>query len=132
MKKRILWSALTVALMTLLMTSIVQATSLGPTPAIDSTGPGLSIAEAGVGLESLGAGTESMSIDIGGPVIQATLYWAGRDRGDGNRCPRLGGTCYIPFSPYRDQELKFDGNSITGSIVGTESQYVGGLYYTCH
>ncbi|MCH9039804.1 MAG: hypothetical protein IIC23_10480 [Chloroflexi bacterium] len=107
----------------LMSVGVAQATSLGPTQAIDVTGQGLTIADAGVGLEGLGTGSQNMSIDIGGAVQQAVLYWAGRDRpctGDS-----IGG-CEIPLSPspYKDQVLMFDGNLITGDIVGTESQLI--------
>jgi hypothetical protein len=55
-------------------------------------------------------------------VQAALLYWAGRDR----PCPQSGGACVIPSQPYLDQVLSFDGNLITGTIIGTEGQPVSG------
>ena len=76
---------------------------------IDDTGAGLSLASAGVGLENLGSGTETVEINIGGPVISAHLYWAGRE--DEN----------VSVSPApEDQELIFEGMAITGDIIGSE------------
>ncbi|MCH8826345.1 MAG: hypothetical protein IIB16_05250 [Chloroflexi bacterium] len=112
------------------MTGLVQATSLGPTSVIDSTGQGLTIAEAGVGLEALGTtGSEDISITIGGPVQQAVLYWAGRKF----PCDQDGsGNCVIPVSPYGDQVLMLDGNTITGDVIGSESQLTGGAGQAVH
>jgi hypothetical protein len=98
-----------------------QATTLSI--ALDVSGQGLSMTEGGVGLEGIGAGSQSLSVNIGGPVQAALLYWAGRDR----PCPENPpGTCVIPSQPYKDQVLKFDGNTITGTIIGTEGQPVSG------
>lgn len=96
-----------------------QATTLSV--ALDISGTGLSMAEGGVGLQGIGAGSQNLSVNIGGPVQAALLYWAGRDR----PCPENPpGTCVIPSQPYLDQVLKFDGNTITGTIIGTEGQPV--------
>lgn len=85
--------------------------------ALDVQGQGLSMASGGTGLQS-GPGT--VTVNIGGPVQAALLYWAGRDR----PCPQSGGVCVIPSQPYLDQVLSFDGNLITGTIIGTEGQPV--------
>ncbi|HSU84077.1 MAG TPA: hypothetical protein VLR69_16775 [Thermoanaerobaculia bacterium] len=85
--------------------------------ALDVQGQGLSMVSDGAGLQS-GPGT--VTVNIGGPVQAALLYWAGRDR----PCPQSGGACVIPSQPYRDQVLSFDGNLITGTIIGTEGQPV--------
>ncbi|HYO11791.1 MAG TPA: hypothetical protein VE685_01180 [Thermoanaerobaculia bacterium] len=96
-----------------------QATTLSV--ALDVTGQGLSMTEGAVGLEGIGAGSRNLSVNIGGPVQAALLYWAGRDR----PCPENPpGTCVIPSQPYLDQVLRFDGNTITGTIIGTEGQPV--------
>jgi hypothetical protein len=87
--------------------------------ALDVQGQGLSMASGGTGLE-LGPG--AVTVNIGGPVQAALLYWAGRDR----PCPQSGGACVIPSQPYKDQVLVFDGNLITGTIIGTEGQPVSG------
>jgi hypothetical protein len=98
-----------------------QATTLSV--ALDVSGTGLSVTEAGVGLEGIGAGSQNLSVNIGGPVQAALLYWAGRDR----PCPENPpGTCVIPSQPYKDQVLRFDGNTITGTIIGTEGQPISG------
>ncbi|MFL6231661.1 MAG: DUF3344 domain-containing protein [Thermoanaerobaculia bacterium] len=85
--------------------------------ALDVQGQGLSMVSGGTGLQS-GPGT--VTVNIGGPVQAALLYWAGRDR----PCPQSGGACVIPSQPYKDQVLSFDGNLITGTIIGTEGQPV--------
>ncbi|MFL6263628.1 MAG: DUF3344 domain-containing protein [Thermoanaerobaculia bacterium] len=85
--------------------------------ALDVQGQGLSMVSGGTGLQSR-PGT--VTVNIGGPVQAALLYWAGRDR----PCPQSGGACVIPSQPYKDQVLSFDGNLITGTIIGTEGQPV--------
>ncbi|HET9210450.1 MAG TPA: DUF3344 domain-containing protein [Thermoanaerobaculia bacterium] len=85
--------------------------------ALDVQGQGLSMAAGGTGLQ---AGPGTVTVNIGGPVQAALLYWAGRDR----PCPQSGGACVIPSQPYKDQVLSFDGNLITGTIIGTEDQPV--------
>jgi uncharacterized repeat protein (TIGR01451 family) len=105
---------------TLLVATEGYSTSLGPVPEIDMQGQGLTIALEGVGLENLGAGTEIISINIGGPVMSAFLYWAGRDfpcQQDG------GGNCVLTG---KDEDLIFDGNAITGQVIGTEVNFATG------
>ncbi|HEX9945038.1 MAG TPA: DUF3344 domain-containing protein [Thermoanaerobaculia bacterium] len=102
----------------LLMAAGAQATTLAV--ALDIQGQGLNVDAAGTGLQTTGAGI--VTLNIGGPVQAALLYWAGRDR----PCPQSGGNCVIPFQPYKDQVLLFDGNLITGTIIGTEGQPVSG------
>ena len=107
-----------ILLLGLLTAAAAQATALSV--ALDIQGEGLTIAEAGVGLQGIGAGSKTLSVNVGGPVQAALLYWAGRDR----PCPQSGGNCVIPSQPYKDQVLIFDGNLITGTIIGTEGQPV--------
>ena len=107
-----------IAVCSLLFPSLSMATPL--TIALDIQGQGLSLVDGGVGLEGIGTGTRSLTVNIGGPVQAALLYWAGRDR----PCPESGGTCVIPFQPYKDQLLRFDSNLITGTVIGTEAQPV--------
>jgi hypothetical protein len=96
-----------------------QATTLSV--ALDVSGQGLSMTEGAVGLEGIGAGSRNLSVNIGGTVQAALLYWAGRDR----PCPENpAGTCVIPSQPYKDQVLKLDGTTITGTVIGTEGQPV--------
>ena len=66
------------AVVTLFMQQGAAATPLTENPALDASGVGIAIAEGGVGLETLGAGTANLSVNIGGPVVTAVLYWAGR------------------------------------------------------
>jgi uncharacterized repeat protein (TIGR01451 family) len=109
------------ALVMLLTVGLAEATPLAPdpnNPDLVVEGQGLTIIEAGVGLEGLGGGTRNISINIGGPVEHALLYWAGRQR----PCDIVGSTCGINATPYRDQELIFDGTPIEGVVVGEESQ----------
>ncbi|HEV2856454.1 MAG TPA: hypothetical protein VHC97_26945 [Thermoanaerobaculia bacterium] len=107
-----------VLMLGLLMAATAQATALST--ALDVQGQGLTIAEGAVGLQGIGAGSATLSVNVGGPVQAALLYWAGRDR----PCPQSGGNCIIPSQPYKDQVLRFDGNLITGTIIGTEGQPV--------
>lgn len=100
----------------LLFAASAQGTPLSLT--LDIQGQGLAVSEGGVGLQGIGTGTRTLTVDIGGPVQAALLYWAGRDR----PCPMSGGTCVIPSQPYKDQQLLFAGIPITGTIIGTETQ----------
>ncbi|MEO6192223.1 MAG: hypothetical protein ABIS20_04390 [Thermoanaerobaculia bacterium] len=104
----------------MLAAAAVGATTLQV--ALDLQGQGLSMASGGAGLELIGGGSANVTVNIGGPVQAALLYWAGRDR----PCPQSGGACVIPSQPYMDQLLRFDGNLITGTIIGTEGQPVSG------
>jgi hypothetical protein len=114
------WFARTMSILfAALLASGTWATTLSV--ALDVSGQGLSVTEAGVGLHGIGAGTRNLSVNIGGPVQAALLYWAGRDR----PCPENpAGTCVIPSQPYKDQVLRFAGTTITGTIIGTEGQPV--------
>jgi cysteine-rich repeat protein len=96
------------------------ATPLQVTADLDLQGQGLGVAFGGVGLEDLGAGTASITVDIGGEVQVAFLYWAGRD----NPCMEEAGACVI-VEPYRDQEMVFNGNAITGDVIGYEEPIPG-------
>lgn len=106
----------------LLMLAAATAGATTLQVALDLQGQGLSMASGGAGLELIGGGSASVTVNIGGPVQAALLYWAGRDR----PCPQSGGACVIPSQPYKDQVLSFDGNLITGTIIGTEGQPVSG------
>jgi hypothetical protein len=87
---------------------------------LDVQGQGLQVSEGGVGTQGMGSGSRTFTVDIGGPVQSALLYWAGRDR----PCPQVGGVCVIPSQPYKDQVIKLDGVTITGTVIGTEDQPV--------
>jgi hypothetical protein len=111
-----LWRSLAVVavLIGLVFPATAGATSL--TPFIDLQEKGLTTDDAGVGLEGLGGGTASLTVDVGGPVRFALLYWAGRDR----PCPAL--PCNAAPQPYRDQQMIFNGTPLTGTIIGQEGQ----------
>lgn len=115
MSQRCFGRVVCVFLLLLTVSVVAPATTLDL--ALDVQGQGLSLASAGTGL-STGAG--SVTVNIGGPVQAALLYWAGRDR----PCPMSGGVCVIPFQPYKDQILDFAGTPVTGTIIGTEFQPV--------
>ncbi|MFL6290537.1 MAG: hypothetical protein ACJ759_06550 [Thermoanaerobaculia bacterium] len=104
----------------LFLTAAANATQLSV--ALDVQGQGLAVSEGGVGTMGIGSGSRSFTVDIGGPVQAALLYWAGRDR----PCPQSGGVCVVPSQPYKDQVIRLDGTLITGTIIGTEDQPVSG------
>ena len=117
MSRRCVASLLSI-LFLLLVAGVAGATTLGTV--LDVQGQGLALAEGGVGLEGIGSGTRTITVTIGGPVQAALLYWAGRDR----PCPQSAGACVVPFQPYKDQILHFEGQQVTGTIIGTEGQPV--------
>lgn len=126
MRRTLIRSLIVAGAILILLPGLVAATPLSPAPGLQSQAQGLAIAEAGVGLETLGSGTANLTIGIGGDVQQAFLYWAGLEL-DG--CPQ--GECFDPPNspPFGDQQLIFDGNPITGSIVGREDQINSGIGY---
>ncbi|HEX9944584.1 MAG TPA: hypothetical protein VGG03_21445 [Thermoanaerobaculia bacterium] len=101
-----------------LAASPLRATPLRP--AFDLEGPGLSIAVAGAGM--LTGRSRTLTVNVGGPVELALLYWAGRDR----PCPEEepgSGRCMIPETgTYKDQVMAFDGVLLTGVRIGSEVQ----------
>lgn len=114
-----------VKLFSLIVLFLACAVAVQATPlqiSLDIQGQGLAVSEGGVGTQGIGSGSRSFTVDIGGPVQAALLYWAGRDR----PCPQSGGACVIPFQPYKDQVIKLDGVTITGTVIGTEGQPVSG------
>lgn len=104
----------------LFLAAAVNATPLQIS--LDIQGQGLAVSEGGVGTQGIGSGSRSFTVNIGGPVQAALLYWAGRDR----PCPQSGGACVIPFQPYKDQVIRLDSTLITGTVIGTEGQPVSG------
>jgi hypothetical protein len=99
-------------------TQWVAATDL--TDLVSLQGTGYTIVEDGVGLETLGAGSADLTVDIGGSVVAAYLWWAGRELD----CLENGaGTACEIVEPFGDQEMVFDGNTITGTITGTEENF---------
>jgi hypothetical protein len=102
------------------------ATATPLEPFIDLQEKGLTVVVDGVGLEGLGAGSRDLTVTINGNVRFALLYWAGRQRPCEEDVPGSG-NCVIVLPPgdfYRDQQVIFDGVSITGTIIGNEHQPV--------
>ena len=115
--RKTIFGAMLALLVAGVMVAPAGATPLAPNASLDIQGQGLTIAEGGVGLEGLGAGTRTISVNVGGPVQKAFLYWAGRRL---SGCHQ--GACFEPpnAQPFGDQELIFDGTAITGTIIGIE------------
>jgi hypothetical protein len=98
-------------------TAAANATHLAPF--INLQEPGLTLSQDGKGLLGWSGGPEDLTVNVGGPVRFALLYWAGRERpctldGSGTTCPYT--------EPYKDQVIEFNGTPITGTIIGTETQ----------
>jgi hypothetical protein len=100
--------------------SALRATPLHP--AYDLQGPGLSIAVAGAGMAGPTGRLRILTVNVGGPVKLALLYWAGRDY----PCPEDepgSGRCVLPtVGIYKDQVLTLDGTPLTGIRTGNEVQ----------
>ena len=75
--KAIFAIAICTFILTGLIASMAVAGALTLNPALTRDGEGLNFVAEGIGLEGLGAGTVNLTIDIGGPVQAAYLYWAG-------------------------------------------------------
>ena len=93
-----------------------HATALAPF--IDLQEAGLTVSEDGEGLFNWDhTSPVNLNVNVGGSVRFALLYWAGRER----PCDFNGSTCTFS-QPYKDQQVTFNGNAITGTVIGTESQ----------
>jgi hypothetical protein len=92
-------------------------------PFIDLQEKGLNLAAAGAGMFNWHGSPRNLTVNIGGPVRFALLYWAGRERPctftSSNDC---GGVT----EPFKDQQMTFNGNPLTGTLIGTETQPVSG------
>jgi hypothetical protein len=86
--------------------------------AVDVQGHGISVRSASTGLRALGNNVAILAMDTPPAVQFARLYWSGQDR----PCPTSGQSCFVPFQPYHDQALVFEGTLVTGTVVGTETQ----------
>lgn len=108
------------------LAAVILCTSpVGATPlhrVFDFQGPGLSITVAGAGMMGPTGRSQTLTVNVGGPVEIALLYWAGRDR----PCPEDvpgSGNCVLPVTgPYKDQVFSFDGVLVTGVLIGSEVQ----------
>lgn len=90
-------------------------------PFIDLQEKGLTLTSAGKGLMGWGGSPQSMTVNIGGPVRFALLYWAGRERPCVESAPGSG-DCPVVAEPFKDQQLTFNGTPVNGTIIGTETQ----------
>jgi hypothetical protein len=97
--------------------SITHATALHS--AVDMQAKGLTLVSAGAGGFGLGSGAVNLTVNIQGTVKFARLYWTGRQ----SPCDTDGsGNCAATPTPYRDQQMVFDGTPVSGAIIGTETQ----------
>ena len=113
----------------LMLTMMFIAAMAGAThlaPFIDLQEKGLTLAGDGEGLMGWGGGPRDLTVTVGGPVRFALLYWAGRERPCVETPAAGSGDCSGVTQPFKDQELIFDGTSITGTIIGTETQPITG------
>jgi hypothetical protein len=105
----------------LAFTAAANATHLAPF--VDLQQQGLSMSHDGKGLWDWGGGPVNLTVNIAGPVRFALLYWAGRER----PCTLDASGTNCPFTqPYKDQVMNFNGNPLTGTVIGTETQPVSG------
>ncbi len=105
-------------------TGAVHATPLAPF--IDLQEKGLTLATDGEGLTGWGGSPRDLTVNVGGTVRFALLYWAGRERPCVETPAAGSGDCSGVAQPFKDQEVTFDGNAVTGTIIGTETQPVTG------
>jgi len=99
----------------LAISAVTSATDLTRNELLSVIGQGLTIAEGGTGLQGRSG---AITVEIGGPVVSATLVWVGRDR----PCTRDGaGDCIITGA---DDELLFNGILIPNDrLIGEEDQF---------
>jgi hypothetical protein len=69
---------------------------------------------------------KTLTLNVGGPVRFALLYWAGRERPCVETPAAGSGDCSGVVQPFKDQELTVDGTPVMGTIIGTETQPVTG------
>jgi len=114
--------ALILAAALLVLPGAVGATPLSPF--IDLQEKGLTVVADGHGTQNWGGASRTFTVNIGGPVRFALLYWIGRQRPDDD--PSGTSTCNSVVEPYRDQKMTFASTAITGSVIGTECQPTSG------
>src|SRR4051794_29304861 len=109
---------LTLLILAGLLACAVAGNATALAPFIDLQERGLSAVSDGKGLMLWDhTSPVSLNVNVGGTVRFALLYWAGRER----PCNFDGTTCTFT-QPYKDQEMVFNGNPVTGTVIGTESQ----------
>lgn len=121
-------SRIKVVLMLLLACAAVatQAQATHLSPFIDLQEKGLTLAGDAKGLMGWGGVPQNLTVNVGGTVRFALLYWAGRERPCVETPAAGSGDCSGVTEPFKDQELTIDGTPITGTIIGTETQPVTG------
>lgn len=122
--RRMMKVVCTLVLACLAFTAAAQATHLAPF--IDLQEKGLTLAGDAKGLMGWGGVPKTLTLNVGGPVRFALLYWAGRERPCVETPASGSGDCSGVTQPFKDQELTFDGTPITGTIIGTETQPITG------
>lgn len=122
MRFRRTWIATAVAILAVVLPITSQATPLAPF--IDLQEKGLTVTADGNGIQTWGGGPSTFTVNVGGPVRFALLYWMGRQRPDDD--PSGTSTCNDVPQPYRDQEMVFDGTALTGTLIGSECQPISG------
>jgi hypothetical protein len=120
-RTKVVWMLVTACLA---FTTAAQATHLAPF--IDLQEKGLTLAGDAKGLMGWGGVPKTLTVNVGGPVRFALLYWAGRERPCVETPAAGSGDCSGVTQPFKDQELTVDGTPITGTIIGTETQPVTG------
>jgi hypothetical protein len=109
---------LTLLILAGLLACAVAGNATALAPFIDLQEQGLSAVASGQGLFNWDhTSPVSLNVTVGGNVRFALLYWAGRER----PCDWNGSTCTFT-QPYKDQQMIFNGNPLTGTVIGTESQ----------
>ncbi len=107
---------LTLILSCLFLPGSVEATALAPF--IDLQEQGLTLTTDGEGLQGWDGTPRNLTVAVGGTVRFALLYWNGSTTCSTNTNP-------CSFSqPFQDQEMIFNGSSITGTVIGTETEQV--------
>src|SRR5436305_1290907 len=109
---------LTLLILAGLLACAVAGNATALAPFIDLQERGLSAVSDGHGLMTWDHTTPvNLTVNVGGNVRFALLYWAGRER----PCNWNGSTCTFT-QPYKDQQMIFNGTPLTGTVIGTESQ----------
>jgi hypothetical protein len=120
-RTKVIWMLVTACLA---FAGAAQATHLAPF--IDLQEKGLTLAGDAKGLMGWGGVPKTLTVNVGGPVRFALLYWAGRERPCVETPAAGSGDCSGVTQPFKDQQLTVDGTPITGTIIGTETQPITG------
>lgn len=108
------------AMILLLLAFSAAANATHLAPFLDVQKQGLNWSFDGKGLWGW-SGSTTLTVNINGPVQFALLYWAGRER----PCTLDSSGTVCPYTqPYKDQLMNFNGNPLTGTVIGDETQPV--------